>query len=541
MVARSRKIVLALAVVVFAGLALLPESRFAAQGADGLSPQEIRGKRIYVKGVGESGEIKALLGSGDLELSGGAFPCANCHGLRGEGTSEGGLQPPPLNWQALTSPQRWAYGGKTRGPYNETTLARAITSGVNADGGRLHPGMPRYKMTAEQMADLIAYLKKLGKELDHDPGVSEQTIKVGAALPMSGPLARIGESVRQALLAYFNEVNREGGIYGRRFEVVIADSRGDAAGTAEATRRLVEQDEVFALVGSFEPAASEAANEFLRQREVPLVGPVTLSPRLPAVPNPYVFYLLPSFADQSRSLVDFISRAVPPPAGRTALRLAVVYAENDLDEDALFGLKGAAQLYSMPIVAEHRYQMGKLSPAAAVKSLSEQKPDCVFFFGSGDEFVAVAGAMERMHLQARLCSSAVMLGRAAFNLPPGLVASTYLSYPASLPDRDNFAEFIALMRGAGVELKNTAFQAAAYAAAKVFVEAVKSSNRQLSRAVLVRALEQLRDYQTGVTPPVTFGPNRRIGASGSYIVKIALDQKQYVPVGDRVVPKAVRP
>jgi len=130
MESRSRRIILTLAVIVFAGFALLPESRFAAQSADGLSPQEVRGKRIYVKGDGEGGEIKALLGSGGLELSASAFPCANCHGLRGEGTSEGGLQPPPLNWQALTSPQRWVYGGKTRSSYDEATLARAITSGA---------------------------------------------------------------------------------------------------------------------------------------------------------------------------------------------------------------------------------------------------------------------------------------------------------------------------------------------------------------------------------------------------------------------------
>src|SRR5262249_17030835 len=151
-------------------------------------------------------------------------------------------------------------------------------------------------MTADEMTDLIAYLKKIGNAIDADPGISEEAIKIGAALPLTGPLAKIGEDVKQALTACFTEINRQGGVYGRRFDLVIADSASDPAGTAEATRRLVEQDHVFALVGSFEPAASEAANEFLKQREVPLVGPVTLSPRQPAVPNPYVFYLLPSFA-----------------------------------------------------------------------------------------------------------------------------------------------------------------------------------------------------------------------------------------------------
>jgi len=58
------------------------------------------------------------------------------------------------------------------------------------------------------------------------------------------------------------------------------------------------------------------------------------------------------------------------------------------------------------------------------------------------------------------------------------------------------------------------------------------------RTGIIRGLEQLRNYATGVIAPVTFGPNRRTGASGSYIVKIDLDKKQYVPVSDRIAPKA---
>jgi ABC-type branched-subunit amino acid transport system substrate-binding protein len=513
-------------------------SRLAcAQSGVTLSPQEQRGKQIYLKGESAGGEIKAILGSGDIELSASAFPCANCHGSKGEGSREGGLQPPPLVWSKLTVAGQSALTRQDRSPYDETTLARAITSGVNSSGAKLHPGMPRFRMTGEQMADLIAYLKKIGKAVDTDPGLTEESIKVGAALPMTGPLARIGEDVKQCLGAYFAEVNRQGGIYGRQFELAVADSHGDATGTAEATRRLVEQDKVFALVGSFEPTASEATNEFLKQREVPLIGPVTLSPRQAAVPNPYVFYLLPSFADQSRSLVDFISARQMRPSGQAAKRVAVVYAENDLDQDALSGLKSQAQIHSMEIVVEQSYMAGKLSAESLVRSLAEKKPDWIFFFGSGDEFAAFAVEMDRANLDAGLLSSAIMVGRAAFSLPPALAARTFLAYPASLPDREDFGEFISLMQKSGVPLRSAAFQAVAFAAAKIFVEAVKSSTRQLNRADVIKALEQLRNYTTGVIAPVTFGPNRRIGATGSYVVKVDLEKKQYAPVSDRIVPK----
>lgn len=534
----NNRIRLALTLIAFVLIGWsLSDSRATAQSATELSPQEKRGKQIYMKGEGEGGEITAVLGTGDLELPASSFPCANCHGLRGEGSSEGGLQPPSLIWSRLAAPGQSTLTRLDRSAYNETTLARAIISGINSNGGKLHPGMPHYKMSAGQMADLTAYLKKIGKEIDADPGLSDETIKVGAALPMTGPLARVGEDVKQALQAYFADINQQGGIYGRKFEFVVADSRGDAAGTMEATRQLVEQG-VFALVGSFEPSASEQTNEFLKQREVPLIGPVTLSPRQPVVPNPYIFYLLPSFADQSRSLAEFVSAGEMRAKGKAAPRIAIVFAENDLDRDAVSGLKAQAKVHSMEIVAEQSYKAGQFSPGAMVKPLSEKKPDYIFFFGSGDDFTGFATEIDSVKLDAVLLSSAVMIGRSAFNLPPAIAEKTYLSYSVSMPDRDDFAEFVTVMQKSGVQLRSAAFQAVAFAAAKIFVEAARSSTRQLSRTNLIRSLEQFHNYATGVIAPVTFGPNRRTGASGSYIVKIDLDKKQYVAVSDRIIPKA---
>jgi ABC-type branched-subunit amino acid transport system substrate-binding protein len=152
--------------------------------------------------------------------------------------------------------------------------------------------------------------------------------------------------------------------------------------------------------------------------------------------------------------------------------------------------------------------------------------------------LAFAKEMDRVKLEAGLLGSVVMIGRTALGLPPAVAARTHLSYPASLPDRDDFGEFISVMKESGVALRSAGFQAVAYAAAKIFVEAAKSSGKQLNRAEIIRALEQMRNYVTGVIAPVTFGPNRRIGANGSYIVKADLGRKQYVCVSDRVMPKA---
>jgi ABC-type branched-subunit amino acid transport system substrate-binding protein len=499
-----------------------------------LSPQEKRGKQIYLKGEsGDGAEIKALLGTDRLEVPAAAFACANCHGLRGEGAREGGLQPPPVNWETLIAPHTSALTRRERPPYTEATLARAITAGLDPSGARLHPGMPQYALTPAQTADLVAYLKQLGKEADADPGIDDKRIKVGAALPLTGALAQVGEDVKATLTAYFAEVNAQGGIYGRQIDLVVLDSRGDAEGTLAATERLVEREGVFALVASFEPGASVATNDYLRRTEVALVGPVTLSPRLSVPPNPFVFYLLPTFRDQARALVDFAAakfKERPP-------RVAIISSENEFDADARAGALAQLKLYPARVVSEETYAAGGFRTEALVEMIAQKKPDAIFFFGSAEQFAALTRGMAAAKLNAALFSSVVMIGHSAFDAPPALTSQIFLAYPAALPGEDDFTEFVNAMHKGNVRLGSPAFQAVAYGAAKTFVEATKLSGRQLSRSALVASLEGLRDFKTGVVPPLTFGANRRVGASGCYIVGVDLDKKQYVPIGARLVPK----
>ncbi|HEY0083535.1 MAG TPA: cytochrome c, partial [Pyrinomonadaceae bacterium] len=136
-----------------------------------LTPQETRGKQIYLRGTSASGkEIMAYLGEASLEVPGSAMTCAACHGADGQGKPEGGVTPSNLTWAALTKPYGVVHAsGRKHPPYTERALEIAVTRGLDPAGNRLHNVMPRYQMTREDMADLISYLKRLGT--DRDPGV----------------------------------------------------------------------------------------------------------------------------------------------------------------------------------------------------------------------------------------------------------------------------------------------------------------------------------------------------------------------------------
>lgn len=499
--------------------------------------------------------MQVLLGAEEIEAPATAFACVNCHAADGQGTAEGGVKPAPVTWEALTAARTSALTGRPRPPYDARTLMRALRVGVNSAGERLHLAMPRYRLTDRQAADLIAFLKILGTDADSDPGISIDSIKVGAALPLTGQFAPVGEAARATLAAFFAEANGRGGVYGRRFELVVADSGGTPAGTLRATRELLESRGVFALVGSFEPPEGAGeAGQYLKSKSAPLVGPLALSHVPPAVPNPSLFYLLPTARHQASALVEYIREEArrSRSAARGAIKLAVLSADDEFDREAAGGAleelevarsktdAGGAQARLLTLALSKQYRAGEFEAAALAAELARAGAEYVLFFGNPAEFAALARELERQRVNVSLAGLTLVIGREALSLPPAQAARTILAHPTPLPERADLAEFYALLRREGVGTNQLAFRAVAFAAAKVFTEGVKLSGRRLSRAGLINSIEQLRDFKTGVLPPLTFGPNRRMGVSGAYIVGVDSVNKRLTPLSDLIESNVAR-
>src|SRR5689334_12381328 len=170
-----------------------------------LTPQESRGKEIYLLGTAKSGkDILAYIGESSLEVPGSSMACANCHGMTGQGKPEGGIDPSNITWEALTKPYGITHAsGRKHSAYTARGLELAITRGVDPAGNKLLNAMPRYQMSKDDLADLVVYLKRLGSDLD--PGVSDNKISIGTTLPPSGPLAEMGAAVKDVVNAYFAE------------------------------------------------------------------------------------------------------------------------------------------------------------------------------------------------------------------------------------------------------------------------------------------------------------------------------------------------
>jgi ABC-type branched-subunit amino acid transport system substrate-binding protein len=495
-----------------------------------LSAQENRGKQIYVQGTSAAGkEILAYLGDASLEVPGSAMACANCHGLDGQGKPEGGINPSNLTWDTLTKPYGLSHpNGRKHPPYTERGLELAITRGVDPGGGKLLNVMPRYQMSSTDMADLIAYLKRLGK--DRDPGITESKIVIGTVVPTKGELADLAQAIKAVTMAVFDELNSQGGIYNRRFEVKFVETADTPANTRGQVERFLQDEQVFALTGAFTAGSDKELFALMGERGVPLIGPFTLYPQIAFPLNRQVFYIFSGLDGQARAMVDFAASRQPD----KILDIAIVAPQNETNVSLIEAVKDQSQKVGGGAVETYLYATAPLDVAGIARRVHQKRRNTILFLGSGDEALAFMKEAEQLPWSPSLYMFSSNAGSQLFNAPLSFNHKIFVSFPTLPSDHtaEGIKEFRALAAKYQLPSRHLVAQLSVYSAVKILVEGLKRAGKDLSRERLISALEDLNRFDTGLTPRVTYGLNRRIGASGAYVISIDLEKKEYVPTNE---------
>ncbi len=492
---------------------------------EALAARESRGRQIYVQGTSPSGKaILAYIGEQSLEIPASAIPCANCHGLDGQGKSEGGINPSNVTWEALTKPygSTQAYGRK-HPPYTDRGIELALTRGLDPAGNKLLDVMPRYAMSREDIADLILYLARLGK--DRDPGINENSIVIATVLPDKGALAEMGQAIKAVTAAVFEDVNAAGGIYNRRLELKVAEVAETPVATRLNVERLLTAEPVFAVTGAFIAGSENEVLPVLSQRELPLIGPFTLYPKTSLPLDRRVFYLLSGLDDQARALVEFAARK---PEVRNA-GIAVVHPQGENSNVVLEAIQRQSKKAGLPEPKSLGYVSDRFDSAGIAKQVRQAKRESVFLLGNSEEALSFMREAEKLGWFPFILLSNSIAVSEVFSAPAGFDGRVFIAFPTSPADQtvDGIKEFRAFAARHQLPARHLATQILAYTAARILVDGLKRAGKDLSREKLIQALEGLYEYQTGLTPAITYGPNRRIGAMGAHVITINLKEKQF--------------
>lgn len=498
-----------------AGLSLLVSLSAACAAGSELTASEKRGREIYSSGVSPSGEpIRAHLGKASLELPGEAATCGSCHGYDGAGRPESGVLPSNITWNRLTRSYGHAHtNGLVHRSFDEQSFGHYLRTGIYPGGLRGDRSMPFYAISDRDLGDLVAYLKRVGEVMD--PGLSDSTIKIGTVLPSEGRLGQIGAVIRDVLEAYFREVNAAGGVHRRQLELVVRETAADGGITPQALKTWLAAEQPFALLSPFTPRVDLEVQSTISSESIPLIGPFTLYSIRRFALNRNVFYLYPGLGEQVTALVRFAAEQLE----LSDPQLAVLHPDEGPLDDVVAALGEAASKRSWPPLRSMPFPVGAFDAIASVRELRAAGVDVVISLGVESELRSLLEAASEQGWSPYVLAAGTLSGGAIFDAPQAFEKRVYLAYPTLPQDRKEWALDNVSKLLEGNERARAHIQAviSAYSSASVLVEAMRRAGRDLGRRRLISELESFYQFDTGLTPPITYTANRRIGAKGAYV------------------------
>jgi ABC-type branched-subunit amino acid transport system substrate-binding protein len=349
-----------------------------------------------------------------------------------------------------------------------------------------------------------------------DPGVTSDTIVLGATVPLSGDEVAYAAVARGAN-AYFEYVNDHGGVRGRTIHYLYVDDAYDPAETVRKTRELVEEQKVFAIFNSVGTEHALAVRPYLNQLGVPqlFIGSGLSALALERRQYKWSMGFLPRFAGEGALYGRYIRRTRPKS------RIAVLHEDSEYGEDMFTGLRAGLGTLSSRITAVQTYQLSDTDLNAQIARLRASHADTIMIFALPTQTIQAFLAIHKLGWRPRIFVNSVSIDPFVMDvvqrntgkkLVEGTVSSQFLKDPTDP----------ALAKDPGVKLYKQVLRrylpdakvrevANLYgmAAAFTMVDALRHAGAQPTRASLLHAATHLNERNPFLVKGVTVrtGPN----------------------------------
>lgn len=349
-----------------------------------------------------------------------------------------------------------------------------------------------------------------------EQGVTMDEVRIGMVNAQSGPAAGLGRGMRNGVETYFKRINAEGGVHGRRIQLISKDDGYEPARTATQTQALIEVDQVFALLGYVGTPTSRAAMPIALRQQVPYLFPFTGAEFLRTPVRKWVFNLRASYFNETEALAELISE-------RLKLgRIALLMQDDSFGETVKSGLAGALYQRDRQIDAEARILRNDLAGVQqAITKLAPSQPEAIVFIGTYKQLAAAIGEARAQGLEAQFFTVSFVGTENLISEAGALAEGVYISqvmpspHDPSLPLVNRYLQDMAPDAVGYTSLEG-------YLAAATLVEALQASGPQPTRQGFVAALQQLDTDLGGFA--VKFSANNHQGSNAVFITRVQAGQ-----------------
>jgi len=347
----------------------------------------------------------------------------------------------------------------------------------------------------------------------YDIGATDTEIKIGNIMPYSGPASAYGV-IGKTEAAYFNKINAEGGINGRKINFISYDDGYSPPKTVEQARKLVESDEVLFIFNSLGTPPNSAIQKYMNSKKVPQLFVATGATKWNDPKDfPWTMGWQPNYQSESRIYAKYILKELPN------AKIAILYQNDDYGKDYVKGLKdGLGAKAASMIVAEDSYETTQPTIDSNIVKLKSTSAD-VFFNVTTPKFAAQAIKKlteiewKPLHFLNNVSASiGSVMKPAGFENSQNIISSNYLKDTSDPQWKDDagmkaFDEFLAKYFPEGNRVDGSVMYG--YTVAQGMVHVLKQCGDNLTRENVMKQAANIKNLEIGSLLPgvkVNTGP-----------------------------------
>jgi len=331
------------------------------------------------------------------------------------------------------------------------------------------------------------------------PGVTKDKIVLGSFLPLQSGLAAGATQMKEGCDAYFRYINSQGGVNGRKIEWIVENDSYNPQQTVAVTKKLVDRDNVFALVSTLGTVTNLAVLPFLRQRNVPIVNPAGGHKLLNRPTDKNVFGILPLSSEIGESMADYAVNKLG------AKRVAIFFQNDQFGKDQRDGAVEALKKHNMEPVAQASYVPSDVDVNAQVVAIKQADPDAVILGVIPKHGALFVKEAQRLGWSPKMVGHNTMADPVVLDLAGAkALEGVYVNLMTAVSTMDKPAVKQAneILAKYYPKTKPGYYPYLGMAGGIIIVEGIKRAGQDLTRDKLINALDSLGHFEPGIVPPI---------------------------------------
>jgi branched-chain amino acid transport system substrate-binding protein len=352
-----------------------------------------------------------------------------------------------------------------------------------------------------------------------EDGVTADSVTFGQAAVLQGPASALGVGMQLGIQAAFDEANRNGGVHGRKLKLISHDDGYEPDRSIAQTKKLIDEDKVFALVGAVGTPTSGAAQPIATAAKVPFIGAFTgvsflRNPKLENVIN-----IRASYNAETEAWVKHLTEDLK------IKKIAIFYQDDAFGRAGLDGVKAAMLKRGLELTAEATYERNTVAVKSALLTLKRAEPEAVVMVGAYKpvaEFIKLSRKVDFNPVFVNI--SFVGAAALAKELGPegnGVIVSQVVPFPwdASLKV---VADYQAAIKAVDGKNEPDFVSLEGYLVGRLVTEAMQTAGDNPTRDGLLASIKNTGKFDIGGLP-MTFGPEKNEGLDQVFLTVVQPD------------------